>query len=111
MLGNVRSESFTVHLADFCGKWQVEQLALFGSILRADFDADSDIDVLVTFAAGAKHTLFDLLRMKQELRDLFGRDVDLVDRRVLEQSDNYIRRKAILDSAKVIYGAGSRVSA
>ncbi|MBL8798160.1 MAG: nucleotidyltransferase family protein, partial [Planctomycetia bacterium] len=90
-------------ITDFCRRRQVEQFAIFGSALRADFGPHSDIDVLVTFTPQARHSFFDLLDMEKELQAIFGRPVELVDRRVLEGSDNYIRRKQILGSAGVVY--------
>jgi len=95
----------TARIADFCRHWQVAEFALFGSVLRDDFGPASDIDVLVTFQPQARRSLFELLAMERELAALFGRKVDLVDRRVLEQSENWIRRKHILDTAEVVYGA------
>jgi predicted nucleotidyltransferase len=92
-------------VADFCRRWQVTELSLFGSVLREDFRPESDIDVLARFAPAARHSVFDLIRMEQELTALFGRKVDLVDRRVVEQSPNYIRRRHILESAEVVYAA------
>jgi predicted nucleotidyltransferase len=83
----------------------VTEFGLFGSVLRDDFRRDSDIDVLVHFAPTAQHSVFDLMRMEAELTRLFGRKVDLVDRRVLEQSPNYIRRRHILESAEIVYAA------
>lgn len=93
-------------IAEFCQKWSIREFALFGSVLRGDFRPDSDIDVLITFAPGNRHGLFSLVRMQNELKEIFGREVDLVTRRGLETSRNYIRRKAILDSAKVLHVAG-----
>jgi predicted nucleotidyltransferase len=93
-------------LAAFCRRWNISELALFGSALRDDFRVDSDIDILVSFAPGARHTLFDMARMQDELKEIFGRDVDLVSKRGLENSRNYLRRKKILDSAQVIHVAG-----
>ena len=87
----------------FCKRWQVAELALFGSVLRDDFGPDSDIDVLVAFREGARHTLFDMVRMEEELEALFGREVDLVSRRGIEQSRNHLRRTAILDTAETIH--------
>src|SRR5688500_9960124 len=84
--------------ARFCERWNVTELALFGSSLRADSRPDSDVDLLVTFAPGVRPKLSDLVRMEDELRQIFGRPVDLVDRRSVEQSENYIRRKHVLDS-------------
>jgi len=89
-------------LRAFCDRWQVAELALFGSVLRDDFRPDSDIDVLVTFAPDARPTLFDLAEMQAELAGIFGREVDLVTRRGIERSRNPRRRQAILTSARVI---------
>lgn len=89
----------------FCQRWHVTELALFGSVLREDFRPDSDVDVLVRFHPDARQTLFDLVRMKDELQEVLGRPVDLVSRRAIESSRNYLRRNAILSSAEVIYGA------
>ncbi|VFN03203.1 MAG: hypothetical protein BECKG1743D_GA0114223_111932 [Candidatus Kentron sp. G] len=92
-------------LAAFCRAWQIRELALFGSVLGVDFGPDSDVDVLVRFDEKARHTLFDLVHMEEELQAIFGRKVDLVSRRGIETSRNYLRRKAILGSAEVIYGS------
>ena len=86
-------------LAAFCRRWGVTELALFGSVLRDDFGPDSDVDLLVAFAPGARPSLFDLVEMEAELAELVGRGVDLVTRRSVVESDNWIRRRAILDSA------------
>ena len=92
-------------LAAFCKRWRVTELALFGSVLRDDFGSESDVDVLVEFEEEARHTLFDMVRMEEELQEIFGRQVDLLTRSGVENSRNYIRRKAILDSAETIYTA------
>ena len=89
----------------FCRKWHIQEFALFGSALREDFHADSDIDVLVSFRPEARWTLFDHVDMQEELKEILGRDVDLVSKRGLEKSHNDIRRRAILESARVIYAA------
>lgn len=89
-------------VADFCRRWRITELALFGSILRADFRPDSDVDVLVTFEPGAPWTLWDLSRMRTELEALFGRGVDLVEKKALR---NPFRRQAILANQRVIYAA------
>ena len=95
----------------FCRRWTVAELALFGSVLRDDFRADSDIDVLVSFRPGAHVGLFDLVTMQMELCAILGREVDLVDRAAVEGSANYIRREAILSDQEVIYAARRRVPA
>ncbi len=92
-------------LAEFCERWQIAELALFGSVLRDDFGPESDIDVLVSFLPEAEHGIFDMVNMEEELGQLLGRKVDLVSRRAVEQSRNYIRRRAVLESAEVIYAA------
>ena len=92
-------------IAAFCQRWQIIELALFGSVLRDDFGPDSDVDVLVGFGDDARHTLFDLDDMELELKAIFGRKVDLLSRRGVEASPNYLRRNSILKSAQVIYGS------
>src|SRR6266481_4612089 len=92
-------------IAAFCQKWKITELALFGSVLRDDFRPESDVDVLVSFAPDAEWSLFDIVNMQEELEKAFGRKVDLVSRRGLEASRNYIRRKAILSSSEVIHVA------
>ena len=90
-------------VAAFCQRWQIVELALFGSVLRDDFGPESDIDVLVTFAPGARWSLLDLVRMQEELAAVLGRKVDLVERSAVEQSENYIRRRHILQSLEPVY--------
>ncbi len=92
-------------LTEFCHKWQIKEMSLFGSVLRPDFRPDSDIDVLVSFAQDAEWSLLDHIRMEEELCELLGRPVDLVSKRAIERSGNWLRRKAILESAEVIYAA------
>ncbi len=87
----------------FCRRYKISELALFGSVLRDDFRADSDIDVLVTFAPAAEWSLLDHIRMEQELASLLGREVNLVSRRAIDKSQNWIRRREILESAQVVY--------
>jgi predicted nucleotidyltransferase len=92
-------------IAEFCQRWKITEFALFGSVLRDDFRPDSDVDVLVTFAPDADWSLFDHMDMEEELFALLGRKVDLVSRRAIEHSDNWIRRKAILSTAEPYYVA------
>lgn len=87
----------------FCQRWQVSELAFFGSVLRHDFEADSDVDVMVSFSPEAAPTLFDMVRMQRELSQILGRDVDLVSRRGIEASRNHLRRREILSSAEAVY--------
>lgn len=92
-------------LVEFCGKWRITELSLFGSVLREDFGPDSDVDVLVTFSPEASWSLFDLVEMQEELAGIFCREVDLVEREAVERSENYIRRHYILSSAETVYAA------
>lgn len=92
-------------IAVFCRKWKIIEFALFGSVLREDFRSDSDVDVLVTFAPNAKRGLFAIIDMQDELGEILHREVHLTSRRSIEQSHNSTRRKAILDSARVVYVA------
>jgi uncharacterized protein len=91
-------------IAEFCRKNHIRRMAFFGSVLRADFRPESDIDVLVEFEAGHVPGLA-FFTMQEELKQLFGREVDLLTFKGIESSRNYIRRKAILESAREIYAA------
>ena len=92
-------------ISAFCRKWHVAELAVFGSVLRDDFDDKSDVDILVSFEDGARIGLWDLMKMREELAAIFKRDVDLLERPVVGRSRNYIRRAEILSSARVLYAA------
>jgi len=92
-------------IADFCRRWKIVEFSLFGSVLRDDFRPDSDVDVLVNFSPDAEWSLLDHMAMEEELSALFGRKVNLVSRRAIERSENYIRRKAILETAQPYYVA------
>jgi predicted nucleotidyltransferase len=90
----------------FCRKWRITELSLFGSVLHpSEFRDDSDVDVLVTFDDAARWTLFDLVRMQDEIETIVGRDVDLVERIAVERSPNYIRRRHILENQRTFYVA------
>lgn len=92
-------------IAEFCRRWKITEFALFGSVLREDFRPNSDVDVLVTFAPDTRYSLFDLVHVQDELKQIFGREVDLVERKAVEKSENYIRRKHILSSVEPVYVA------
>jgi predicted nucleotidyltransferase len=91
-------------VADFCRRWSIARLEVFGSILRADFGPHSDVDFLVTWE-GAVPPLFTQFDMADELSRIVGRRVDLIPREEIETSPNRFRRKAILDSSRVVYAA------
>lgn len=90
-------------IEEFCKKWKVREFALFGSVLREDFRQDSDIDAIVDFVPDSRHSLFDLVDMTDELEEIFARKVDLLTRRGVEESRNYLRRKEILSTLEVLY--------
>jgi predicted nucleotidyltransferase len=92
-------------LAQFCRRRGIQALSLFGSATRDDFGDSSDIDLLVEFNPGVEPSLFDMLAIEEELASIVGRRVDLIERKHLEASSNYIRRKHILNSVESIYVA------
>jgi uncharacterized protein len=92
-------------LRKICEKYFVKELAVFGSALSGEFNEESDIDLLYVFEDKAKHSLFSKVRIKEELENLFGRPVDLISRKALEDSRNIYKKKAILEHTKVIYVA------
>lgn len=102
---NARIDISPEKVTAFCKRWQIVELALFGSVLRDDFGPESDVDVLARFSPQARHTLLDLAQMQDEFSALLGRKADLIERVAVERSPNYIRRKAILQSAETIYAA------
>src|SRR5437016_2607998 len=90
-----------VQLRAFCRRHAICRLSLFGSVLRADFRPESDVDVLVEFLPGARVSLFDLGGMTMELRDLLRRDVDL--RTPSDLSQHF--RQDVLREARPVYAA------
>jgi len=92
-------------IADFCRRWRIKQLSVFGSAAAGMLRPDSDIDLLVTFAHEADWTMFDHYRMENELSEMFAREVDLVNVRAIEENPNRIYRQQILGHAQVIYAA------
>ena len=93
-------------IAAACRKYDVAELSVFGSILRDDFGPDSDVDFLVVFRNDDYGPwMGKLTDLEDELSSLLGRKVELVSKRGIEQSDNYIRRRHILSSARPIYVA------
>ena len=96
-------------LAEFCKRWKISELAVFGSAVRGGFRSGgsdpSDVDLLVTYAPDAAWSLLDESRMVAELESMLGRPVDLVSRRAVEQSHNTARRREILSTTRVLYAA------
>jgi uncharacterized protein len=89
-------------IEDFCRRWKIKEFALFGSVLREDFRPDSDIDVLVTFEPDGGITFDNRVEMLDELTEIFGREVDLVEKGTIR---NPFRRHDILTTKEVVYAA------
>ncbi|MBP0030839.1 nucleotidyltransferase family protein [Roseofilum sp. Guam] len=92
-------------IAQFCQRWRIVELSVFGSILRDDFNSNSDIDFLFTFSPDARWGLFKVMEMQQELENLVCRPIDFVSKRAIEHSENWLRREEILGNAEIIYEA------
>jgi len=90
-------------IVQFCQRWKIRELALFGSALRDDFGPESDLDFLVTFAADADWGLFEHVHMQQELQTMLQRSVDLISKRALAHSQNWLRRQEILNTAHTLF--------
>lgn len=89
-------------LRDFCARWRIRRLWLFGSSLRDDFGPGSDVDLLVEFEEGERWTLSDLCQMEIELESWFSRPVDLIEPRQLVHP---ARRKHILAHRRLLHEA------
>lgn len=92
-------------IVEFCRRWKISRLAVFGSAVRSKLRTDSDIDLLATFASDADWSMFDHYRMEDELVAILGREVDLVSKEAIEENVNPILRHQILSSAREIYAA------
>lgn len=91
----------------FCKKWGVKQLALFGSVLRDDFNLEkSDVDVLIEFSPGV-HWGWDITNLKNELEKILNRPVDIVSKKAIQKSRNPYKKEEILGSYEVIYDEAS----
>ena len=90
-------------IAEFCQRWQIDELAVFGSMVSGEAGTGSDLDELVQFSADAQWSLLDHVQMQQELATLVGPSVDLVSKRALDRSSNWMRRESILESAEVVF--------
>jgi len=89
-------------IQEFCRRWRIKEFAIFGSTLRNDFRPESDVDVLVTFQDEAPWGLFEFVEMIEELQEIFGRNVDLIEKEALR---NPFRRREILSHCQVVYAA------
>src|SRR5258708_1785627 len=96
----------SAEVRNFCRKWKIRELSVFGSILRDDFRADSDVDFMADFEDCPQvdgYDLFDDIHMREELSQIVGRDVDLVDRSAIESDSNRFIRIELLSTAEPVY--------
>ncbi len=101
-MGNVRIDVPRDKIEAFCRRWKVKELSIFGSALRDDFGPESDVDVLVELAPDHGLSLYEWVDMIDDLKEIFGREVDLVAKGGLK---NPFRRKEILQTAEVVYAS------
>lgn len=95
-----------VEIQRLCRMFGVDELAVFSAAVSGDCDGESDVSFLVRFQSGAERPwLAHFQDLKAELARLLCRDVRLVDKKAVEQSRNWIRRKAILETARVVFAA------
>ena len=93
-------------LAEYCQRWRVSELSVIGLGSLPGVGSGDPIEFLVRFEPDVMRRYADAVAMERELAELVGRDVELVDyRSVVDWSDNYIRRRTILESAQVTYAA------
>lgn len=93
-------------LAEFCRKWRIRSLYVFGSALRPeDFNDESDFDLIADFEPDAPLRGFGHLHMERELTELLGRRTEVVDRKALDEDQNRRRRAHILGQARLLYAA------
>ncbi len=92
-----------IDINKICEEWNIRKLFLFGSILRDDFNENSDIDILIQFNPDARQGLLTLAKLKHHLEDMTQRSVDVAVQESVENSDNWIRKQEILNTAQVIY--------
>jgi predicted nucleotidyltransferase len=92
-------------IATFCRRNHIRSFAFFGSVLRDDFGPDSDVDVLVEFEQGREPGLMALAEMESELSGILEHKADLVELQSVEKSENYIRRRHIMQLVEAVYVA------
>jgi len=100
----------SAEISQFCQKWNIAELSLFGSVLSDRFNANSDIDILLSFQSNSRQGLLTLAKIKHELESLVCRDVDIAIKQSVLKSNNWIRRQEILQTAQVIYEQGSSIA-
>lgn len=87
----------------FCQRWQIQELYVFGSILRDDFREDSDIDFVYRLSPIASWSFHDLLGAEQDLAVIVGRNVDLVSKKSIDRDRNWLRKQNICNTMQLVY--------
>ena len=101
----LRKNGITLNYNDIetlCNKYNIIELSIFGSSIKEDFSADSDIDILVSFNKNTDVSLFDIMDLEDEFAKLLKREVDVLEKEALK---NPIRRDKILSTREIIYAA------
>ncbi len=88
-------------IAEFCQRYHIRKLALFGSVLRDDFEPGSDVDVLVEFTPGYVPG-FSFFAIQDELSELLDRRIELHTPKFLSR---YFRDKVEAE-AEIQYAEG-----
>ena len=102
----LRTDYDEAALAEFRRRWNVTRIDVFGSAIRDDFrEEDSDVDLVLTFVDEREVGLFDLCRMRSELRDIFERSVDVLTRGGLDAMENPLRQHEIRSSLELLDAA------
>jgi predicted nucleotidyltransferase len=102
-MNNNLSKIPTNKIAEFCRRWKIRELSVFGSILTDNFNRESDVDIMIDFEADAEWSLLDHVRMQLEIQTILRRKVDLIGKRALEASHNWLLRKQILSNLQIIF--------
>lgn len=89
-------------IPSLCRRWRIRELGLIQSVLRADFRPESDVDFVVTFEANAQRDLFDIVRLREELRLIAGRQIDLIEEPAVR---NPYMLASIRRTKRVLYAA------
>ena len=101
----LRRNGIDIHLGELqkiAREYQISEISVFGSSIREDMSQDSDVDLLITFAAEADLSLFDVMELEERLREIFGRPVDIVEP---DSLTNPVRRRSILANTERLYAA------
>ena len=103
-LASLPFELDALAVAEFCRKWHIAEMSLFGSVLRDDFKTDSDVDVLISFGENVALGLLDKIAAREELEVMLGRNVELVTKSgLLHWTTLPSIRENILAEAEIVY--------